>query len=71
VLGVMGEARKLVAAERAAVGDAAVREAGGLSVVVGATHVRALNTLLDDGTAAELDELVTLTGMSLVPTAAR
>jgi len=38
VLGVMGEAPKLLAGERAAVIDAAVQEAGGLPVVVGATH---------------------------------
>jgi 4-hydroxy-tetrahydrodipicolinate synthase len=38
VLGVMGEAPKLVGAERAAVIDAAVEEAGDLRVVVGATH---------------------------------
>jgi 4-hydroxy-tetrahydrodipicolinate synthase len=38
VLGVMGEAPKLLAGERAAVVDAAVQEAGAVPVVVGATH---------------------------------
>lgn len=38
VLGVMGEAPKLLAGERAAIVEAAVQEAGGLPVVVGATH---------------------------------
>lgn len=38
VLGVMGEAPKLLAGERAAVIDAAVQEADGLPVVVGTTH---------------------------------
>lgn len=38
VLGVMGEAPKLLAGERAAVVDAAVQEAGEKPVVVGATH---------------------------------
>ena len=37
-LGVMGEAPKLLASERAAVMDEAVQEADGLPVVVGATH---------------------------------
>lgn len=45
VLGVMGEAPKLLASERAAVIDAAVHEAGGLAVLVSAPRIRASRAL--------------------------